>query len=94
MEAIMLLLTHKPKPISLARQRREALEASSSESCNSREYFFSDPYSIPEGSIVVDLGTSDVLENCMILLDSCLDVGVDGVHLNKRQKSSIGFHGN
>lgn len=58
----MLLLTHKPKPISLARQRRDSLEASSP---------------IPEVSIVVDLGTSDLLEECMILLDFWLEVDVD-----------------
>lgn len=58
----MLLLTHKPKPISLARQRRDSLETSSP---------------IPEVSIVVDLGTSDLLEECMILLDFWLEVDVD-----------------
>lgn len=58
----MLLLTHKPRPISLARQRRDSLETSSP---------------IPGVSIVVDLGTSDVLEDCMILLDFWLEVDVD-----------------
>lgn len=73
----MLLLTHVPKPISLARQRRDSLEVSYSENSGSGEYSFSDPCNIPEGSVIVDLGTTDVLENCMILLDYYLDVGVD-----------------